>query len=170
MGRHFKGPEFHQPQSRRSIVARVQFIDADFSAVSVASEIGQEVAEDAVDSPWTYALAKARVRNLIEGDLQFVERVSSSFIYPRMLAGRPDEESRKEIGKRRVILPEADQTAQQIGTPQECAVFRSEASDNYVIAAPGAGRAAIEEKFLGSQARLAGQVVEFGGIFHKFLP
>ena len=108
------------------------------------------------------------VRDLIEGDLQFVERVRAGFIHPRMLAGGTDEQSGEEIGERRVILPEADQAAEQIGPPQESAVFRSDASDDDVIAAPGAGRTAIEQKFFGSETRLPGQVVELGGIFDQF--
>ena len=118
-------------------------------------------------SPGTYVLAGARVRDLIEGDLQFVERVRAGFIHPRMLAGGTDEESGEEVGERGVILPEADQAAEQIGPPQKRAVFRSDAPDDYVIAAPRAGRAAVEQKFFGSETRLPGQVVELGGILHQ---
>jgi hypothetical protein len=76
-----------------------------------------------------------------------------------MLTRGTDEQSGKEIGKRGVILPEADQAAEQIGTPQESAIFRSDASDYYVVAAPGAGRTAIEQKFFGSETRLPCQVI-----------
>ena len=110
------------------------------------------------------------VRHLIEGDLELIQRVGARFIHARMLAGGADEEPGEKIRERGMVLPEANQTAQQIGTPQKGAVRRSDAADDDVIAAAGAGVAAVEHEFFGAQTRLARQMVKLGGIFHQFPP
>ncbi len=96
--------------------------------------------------------AGAGVGNLVEGDFEFVERVGAGFVDARVLAGGADEQAGEQIGQRRMILPEADQAAQQIGAAQERAVGGRGAADDDVIAAAGAGVAAVEHEFFGAEA------------------
>ena len=106
---------------------------------------------------------------LIEGDFQFVERVGAGLVDAGMLAGGADEQAGKKIGKGRMVLPEADQAAQQIGTAEERAVRGSRAADDDVIASAGSGVAAVEHEFFGAEPRHARQIVQLGGVFHQFL-
>ncbi len=97
--RHFKSPQLDQPQPGRSGVGRIKFVDANLRAMSVAGEIDQEVAKDAVDRPGTYEFGGAGIGDLIEGDLKLIKRVGARFIDARMLAGGTYEESGEEIGE-----------------------------------------------------------------------
>src|SRR5580704_5913115 len=69
-----------------------------------------------------------------------------------------------------MILPEADEAAEQVGPPQKGAVFRSGAADDNVVAAASTRRAPVEQEFFSPQARLPSQVIELGGILHKLGP
>ncbi len=69
-----------------------------------------------------------------------------------------------------MVLPETNQTAEQIGTPQKGAVCRGDAADDDVIAATGTSVLAVEHEFFGPKAGLAGEMVETGGVFHQLLP
>ena len=86
-----------------------------------------------------------------EGDLQFVHGIGAGFIHARRLAGGADEHARKQIRQRRMIQPVAEHALQQIRTAQERAVGRRRAAQHQMIAAAGAGVAAIEHEFLGAQ-------------------
>ena len=57
VGRHFKGPQFDQPEPGRSGVGWIKFVDANLRTVGVAGQIDQKVAEDAVDRPGRYEFA-----------------------------------------------------------------------------------------------------------------
>src|SRR5271170_6519675 len=87
-----------------------------------------------------------------------------------MLAGGTDEKSRKKIRERRMVLPETNQTAEQIGTPQKGAVRRSGAAGHHVIASPGTHVAAVEQELFRPQTGLAREMVKAGGIFYQFAP
>ena len=69
-----------------------------------------------------------------------------------------------------MILPEADQAAQQIGPPQKGAVVRSGAADHDVIAAAGSGVLPIEHELFCSEAGLARQFIELGCVFDQVVP
>src|ERR1700726_1159553 len=87
-----------------------------------------------------------------------------------MLAGGTYEEPREEIGERGMILPVADQTAEQIRTPQKSAMRGSDAADDDMISATGANAAAVEKEFFRAETRMAVEIEKIGGIFHQFPP
>ena len=90
-----------------------------------------------------------------ERELDLVDAVVAAFVDSRRLARRSEEQSREQVRQRRVVVPVADQAAQQIGPPQERAVAGRGAAEHEVIAAAGAGVAAVEHELLGSRGRPA---------------
>ena len=157
--RHLERAKFHQTQASGGTVGRVEFVDADLRAVRAAGDVDEQVAEDAVDEPGGNARRAAR-RHLGERDLELVERIEPRFVDARCLARRPDEQSREQIRKRGMVLPEADDALEQIGPAQKWAVGRRRRADDDVIAAAGSGVLAVELKFLRAQPRLTGLFVE----------
>ncbi len=110
------------------------------------------------------------VRNAAKRDLQFVEVFVAAFVDARRLRGGADEQAGKAVGQRGVVLPVGDQRGEQIGPAQEGAVLGRGAAEGDVVAAAGAGVAAVEHELLGAQARQARFVVEpFGGL-DQFVP
>ena len=69
-----------------------------------------------------------------------------------------------------MIVPVAEQASQQVGTPQERAVFRSRAAHHHVVAAAGSGVLSIQHEFLRAQAALAREIVERGSVCRKLIP
>ena len=63
-----------------------------------------------------------------------------------------------------MVVPVADQAAQQIRPPQERAVRRRRAAEDDVVAAAGAGVAAVEHELLGAEPRLPRLFVERRGL------
>ena len=108
--------------------------------------------------------------NLVEGNLQLVERFHPAFVDPRMLAGRADEQPGKQIGKRRMVLPVIDHAAQQVGPAQKGAVIGSGAANHQVVAAAGPGVLPVEHELLCSQAGLAGQLVDRSCVLDQGVP
>ncbi len=135
MRRHFKGAHFQQAQAARSRVRRVELVDAEFRAVRAAGGVDQQVAEDAVHHPRRSA---AMVRNLLERDFHFVDLIVARFVDARRLAGGADKNSAEEIRKRGMVVPVADQAAQQSGIPQHRRIGGRRSADQNVISAAGA--------------------------------
>ena len=148
-----------RPRRPRGAVGRVQLVDAELGAVGVAGDVDQQVAEQAVDQPRRRSRRPAR-RHLREGDLQLVERVVARLVDARRLAGRADEQAGEQVRQRRMVVPVGDQAAQQIGAAQERPVGRRGAAEHEVVAAAGAGVAAVEHELLGGQPRLPRRLVE----------
>lgn len=63
-----------------------------------------------------------------------------------------DEQTREQVRQRGVMLPIGDQAGEHIRPAQERTVGRCRATEGDVVAAAGAGVAAIEHEFLGGQA------------------
>ncbi len=80
------------------------------------------------------------------------------FVDARRLAGRPDEHAGEQIGQRRMALPVQHEALQQIRAAQERRILRRAAADHHMIAAAGAGVAAVDQKTVGAEA-------DFGGVF-----
>ena len=95
-----------------------------------------------------------------ERDLQLVEGFVARFVNPRALAGGADEEPGEQIGQTGVVLPVGHQAPEQIGPPQERAVGRGSAAERDVVAALGAGVAAVEHELLGPEPRQVGLLVQ----------
>lgn len=87
---HLESAQFHQTQPLRSRFRRVQLIDTEFGAMGVPGQIDQQVAKNPIDQPGRDVFLSL-VGNLAERDLQFVERIHTGFVDPRMLAGGADE-------------------------------------------------------------------------------
>ena len=97
VGRHLEGAELDQAEPSRRPVGREQLVDADLGAVRVAGHVGQQVAKQAVDQPGRGRRALAGRRHLRQRDLELVEQVLPGLVDARRLAGRPDEQTGKEI-------------------------------------------------------------------------
>ena len=98
--------------------------------------------------------------DLAEGDLQLVQRVVARLVDARVLAGRADEQAGEQVGQRRVVVPVADQALQQVGPAQQRRFVRRGAAQDDVVAAAGAGVAAVEHEFLGAEPRRARLLVD----------
>ncbi len=69
-----------------------------------------------------------------------------------------------------MVVPVVHHAAEQAGAAQEGAVVGRWSSNDQVVAAPGAGVLAVEEKLFGSQAGFAGEVVQRRGVGDSFIP
>ena len=69
-----------------------------------------------------------------------------------------------------MVVPVGDQAAQQIGTTQERAVGRRPAAEHEMVAAAGAGMAAVEHELLARQTGLARFVVEQRRLLDELIP
>ena len=167
--RHFEGAQLEQAEPRSGAVWRIELVDAEFGAMGAARHIGEKMAEEAIRHA-RGGRGRTLVGDLVEGNLQFVERLHPPFVDPGMLAGGADEQPGEQIGKRRMVLPVFDHAAQQIGTPQKGTVIRSGSANHQVVAAAGPGVLPIEHELLGAQAALARQFVERGGVFDQCVP
>ena len=149
MRRHLKGAQLKHTLAPGPSAWRIEFVDAKLGPVHVASNINQDITENPIHQPGRDG---AFLGNLVECDLQFVERIVACLIHARALASGPYEETREQVGKRRMILPVIDQTPKQVGPAQERAIRGCRTSHDEVIAATGAAVAPIEHKLLGSRA------------------
>ena len=172
MGRHFEGTEFDQAKAAHWAVRRIQFVDAKFGAMGIAGNIHQQIPQQPVHQPGLdiFHAGPQPVGHLLECDLQFVQTLVARFVHPRRLAGRADKHARKQIGQSRMILPKGNQTHQHIGPPQHGRLFRRRAAQRDVIAAAGAGMAAVKHEFLGAEPGQARCFVNGRGVFHQFRP
>src|SRR5438128_7175768 len=69
-----------------------------------------------------------------------------------------------------MILPVAEQAAEEVGAAQNRAVRRRWPADNDVVAAAGPGMPAVDHELLGAESREAGFLVERGRVFHQLVP
>ncbi len=69
-----------------------------------------------------------------------------------------------------MVVPVADQAAQQVGPAQEGRVERSGRAEHEMVAAAGAGMAAVEHELFGREARQARRFVEVRGAFDELVP
>ena len=160
IGRHLERAEFDQAQPAGRAVGRKQFVDADLGAMGVAGDVDQNVAEQAVDQPRRHPVVGAGRRHLADGDVQFVEQILARLVDARRLAGRADEQSAKQIGQRRPPQRIQDETLQEIGPAQKRAVGRVQAAEHHMIAAAGAGVAAVDHEFVGAEPRAMAVLVD----------
>ena len=167
VGRHFKAAQFEQAVAARGAVGREELVDAEFGPVRVAGDIGEDVAEDAVDEPRRDV---AEIGHLAEGELQFVEGVVARLVDAGHLAGRAEEDAGEEVGERRVVLPVADQAAQEVGAAQERAVGDGRAAEHDVVAAAGADMPSVEQEFFRAEVAVARFLVEDFGVADQFRP
>src|SRR5689334_20958399 len=103
-------------------------------------------------------------------DLQFIEPVMPRLVDARRLTGRADEHAGEEIGQRRMALPIQYETLQKIRTAQERRVLRRGAADHDMVAAAGAGVAAVDQKAVGAEPDLCGILVQAKGDIDRLAP
>ena len=186
--RHLEAAHLQQPQPPPLGAGREELVDAELGAVGIARDVGQQVPQQPVHQPGAGALLGVEllgqrlgdvarlvlhgddVVHLGEGDLQLVERLGPPFVHPWRLAGGADETAAEEVAEGRVVLPVSDQRAQQVGAAQQRRVGRGGAAEGEVVAAAGAGVAAVEVELLGGEADLAGVLVEGLGLLDELAP
>lgn len=151
------------------MIRGAQFIDADFSAVCVAGDVDQQIAEQSIDEPWSDP-AGAWFRDLFEGGFKFIEGVASALVNSRSLTGRPDEQAGEQPGEGRVVIPEADEAAEQVRASQEGAVGGRGGSQYEVISSAGACVSAILLKFFSAESALACVFADAFGDLSQLLP
>ena len=115
-------------------------------------------------------MAPPGVGNLLQRDLELVERLVAGLVDARRLAGGADELAGEQVGKRGMVLPVGDDAAEQIGPPQERAVRRREAAEHDVVAAAGADMPAVELELLGAQPDGGGLLVDGAGDVDGVVP
>jgi hypothetical protein len=123
----------------------------------VATGIDQQVAEQAIHQPGRAGFT--RRWHLLEGDLQFIERIIARLVDARGLRGRADEQAGEEIGEGWVVMPIAQQTSQQVRSAQERGIRGRFAAEHEVIAAARARMTTIEHELLGGQPGLPRLVI-----------
>ena len=107
---------------------------------------------------------------MTKSNFEFIQRVHARFIYARILAGRPDVHSGKEVRERWMILPERNHAAQQIGAPQDRAVFKGSSADDDVAAASSGVAVAAEVVFLRDESIFAGFAIKQHVDVFEFVP
>jgi hypothetical protein len=167
--RHLERAELEEPEAAGRGLGGVELVDAELGAVRVAGDVGQQVAEDAVDEP-RRALAGAGVGNLLERELELVHAVVSRLVDARRLARRADEEPGEEVRERRVVEPVADEAPQQVGAAEDRAVRGRRAAEDDVVAAAGSRVPPVEHELLGAEARRARVLVERGHVRDELAP
>jgi hypothetical protein len=98
--RHLEAAELDQAKPPGGTVGRIELVDADLGPVGVAGHIGQQVAQQPVDSQGGGGFAFARSRDLLQRDLQLVETIVTRLVDARRLAGRADEKAGKQVRQR----------------------------------------------------------------------
>ena len=160
IGRHLEGAELDEAEPAGRPVRREQLVDADLGAMGVAGDVDQEIAQQPVDQPRPRRFALTRRRHLRERDLELVEQVVPRLVDARRLAGRADEQAGEQVRQRRMALQIDDEALEQVGPAQERAVGRGRAAEHHMIAAAGAGVAAVDHELVGAEPRQPRLLVE----------
>ena len=170
--RHLEAAHLEQAQAAAGRVGGIELVDAELGAMGVAGDIDQQIAQQPVDQPGRAGLHTLRLQpgELAEGNLELANRVEPRLVDARRLAGRTDEQARKQIRQGRVRQPPGDQTGQQVGATQKRRVGGRGATEHHMVAAAGADMAAIEHELLGGQAGQVGGLVELRGAAHQLIP
>ncbi len=124
-------------------------------------DIDQQIAKQAIDEPQA-APSFARATAPGERDFEFIKLIVPRLVDARRLARRADEQSREEIGQRRMALPIEHQALQQIGPTQERRIGRRRAAKHDMIAAARTGLAAVGHEFVVVKPDLTGVLVKRG--------
>ena len=165
---HLERTHLEQPEAPARRIGRVQLVDAELRAMRIAGHVDQEIAQQPVDEPRRHG--GARLGELLERDLELVERIVARLVEARRLRRRTQEQAREQIRQRRMVVPVREQAAQEIRPPQERRILRRRAAEHEVVAAAGADVTAVNHEFLGAQLTAACCVVEERGCFDELVP
>ena len=116
MGRHLEAAQLQQAETAGGAVGGIELVDAEFGAVGVALDVGQDVAQRPVDQPGRRLGPGAG--DLLEGDLELIERIVARLVDARRLAGRADRTGRRTGRTGPGGLPVIDHAAQQVRPAQ----------------------------------------------------
>ncbi|CKR88763.1 Uncharacterised protein [Mycobacterium tuberculosis] len=86
--RHLEPAELQQAEPAPGAVGAVELVDAEFGAMGVAGDVGEQVPQRAVGHPRLGPAAPGRRRqpeDLGERDLEFVERLGAALVNPGRL-------------------------------------------------------------------------------------
>src|SRR5262249_51503933 len=125
---------------------RVELVDAELRAVRVAGHVDEEMTEDPVHLPRRHGGATRRERR--ERDLELVELAVARLVDARVLRRRPDEEAGEGVRERRVVLPVAEEAAEEVRAAEERAVERMGRAEGDVVPAPRSDGAAVDQELL----------------------
>ena len=117
--RHLERPQLDEALPAAAAVRIVELVDAELGSMRVACDVNQQVAEDAIDQPWRSAVPFAESR---KRDLQLVNRIVARLVHAWMLTRRAEEQPGEQVRHRRMVVPVAHQTAEQVGPPEDGAV------------------------------------------------
>ena len=107
---HLERAELEQSEATRRAVRAVQLVDAKFSAMRVAGDVDQQIAEQTIDEPWRSLPPGPTVGvELPEREIELVNAVVSGLVDAGRLARWADEHPGEEIRERRVIEPIPDE-------------------------------------------------------------
>ena len=140
--------------------------------MGVAGHVNQNIAQSAVYQPRRHLVAMqlAVFVDLFDGDFQLIQLVIAGFVNPRGLAGGPDKHAAEQVTQGRVVVPVQQQAGQQFRASQKRAVRRGCSTHHEVVAAAGAGVAAIGHELFGGQMGFKRCVVQKFGVFDEFAP
>lgn len=96
VGRHLERAKLEQSLPAGGAVRAVKLVDAELRTMRVARHVDEQVAKHPVNQPVRHLARRLRVSSdLLKGHFQLVERVVTSLIDTRRLAGRADEKARE---------------------------------------------------------------------------
>ncbi len=168
MRRHLERSQLEQPEAPRGPVGRIELVDAELGAMRVPGHIDEQIAQHPVHQPRRRRYT--RRRQLLESQLQLIERIVPRLIYARRLRGRAEEQTGEQVRQRRMVVPVGNQAAQHIRASQKGRVPSRRTAQHEVIAAAGAGMPAVEHELLGGQARLMRGLIQMSGARSQLLP
>src|SRR5687767_2412164 len=135
----------------------------------VTCDIDKQIAKDAIDQPGRSIVPILLAQNRA-GQIEFVNRIGSCFVDARRLAGWADENSGKQVRKRWVVQPTADQALEKMGPSKEWTVRRRRPSQYNEMAASCPGTAAVQHKVFRPHAAAARFFVEHRCVLHQLPP
>src|SRR6185312_10737723 len=87
-----------------------------------------------------------------------------------MSTRRPDEHSREQVRQRWMIVPVADEAAQEIWTAQKRTVGGRRPADDNVVPTASTGVTPVEHELLGAETRQSRLLVQHRRVFGQLRP
>src|SRR3984957_5497466 len=101
--------------------------------MSIAGHVNQQISKQPVYEPRGHL--GPDLRELLERDLEFVQRVIARLVHPRRLGCGTDEESGEQIRQGRMIVTVADQASKQVRATKEERILRRCSAHHDMVAA-----------------------------------
>ena len=91
---HLERAELDETKPAGRAVRRIELVDADLGTMRVATDVDQQMAENAIDQPRRRRATLLRL-HFGERDLQLIELIVAGLVDARRLTGRADEQTRR---------------------------------------------------------------------------